>query len=334
MLRDQMKLKQLKMAVLPLYAALSPKDRGASAASFATELKAYAEQNGLEYNETREMTQFDLMNPSNNPIGNATDPVEGAKLTRSHTSVAEEAFAVEASGRGYRLPVFSPRRADTRSSRYSYWKTLEVPAKVPDLKDAIVRQKVLDAYKFEKARPLAEKRAKELADLMKKGDADIAAALAGQTINGTADSPATTIREPRRFSWLHLPQSLGQFGLQRPVESTIEGVGQPGFQFMKTVFDELGNGDTGVTVNSSRTSYFAVRVHDRDGSGAEGNGIATLESLQAQFSREQFSGFLPTPYEFIGAEIQQIVDNRWRADFSKRFGISFESDDARVADEE
>ena len=173
------------------------------------------------------------------------------------------------------------------------------------------------------------------ADLMKDGKADIAAALSGQTINGTTDSPAATIRETPKFSWLRLPQSLPQFGLQRPVESTIEGIGQPGFSFMKMVFDELGDGETGVTVNSSRTSYFAVRVHDRDGaSGAEGDGIVTLEALQTQFSREQFTGFLPTPYEFIGAEIQQIVDNRWREGFRKRYGIEFEKTAADGPDEE
>ncbi len=324
-----------KMMELSLsYMGMTPKEREMAGESFAVELKSYAEKNGLEYKETKEMTQFDLMNPTNDPIGNATDPVVGMNRTRMQTSVAEEVFVREASGRGYRLPTFAPRRADTRTSRYSYWKILEVPAKVPDLKDAVVRQKVLDAYKFEKARPLAEKRARELADLMKTGEADIAAALSGQTISGTPDSPATTLREPQRFSWLRLPQSLPQFGLQRPVESTIDGIGQPGFQFMKTVFDELESGDTGVTINSSRTIYYAVRVHDRDGSGAEGNGIATLESLQARFLREQFSGFLPTPYEFIGAEIQQIVDSRWRADFTKRHGIKFEDEAPGAADEE
>ena len=325
---------EMMMELSLRYMALAPKERDKAAGTYAGELKAYAEQHGLEYKETRELSRFELMTTLDEPIGNATDPVTGAKFNRTPISVAEEVFEMEPSGRGYRLPVFSPRRADTRGARYSYWKVLEVPAKVPDLKDAVVRKKVLDAYNFEKARPLAEKRARELADLMKEGKADIAAALSGQTINGTTDSPATTIRETPKFTWLRLPQSLPQFGLQRPVESTIEGIGQPGFSFMKTVFDELGNGDTGVTVNSSRTSYFAVRVHDRDGSEAEGEGIATLHALQTQFSREQFTGFLPTPYEFIGAEIQQIVDNRWRADFSKRYGIEFEKTAADGPDEE
>ena len=316
------------------YMSLDPKDRDKAAGTYARDLKAYAEQHGLEYTETKEMSRLELMTNLDEPIGNATDPVTGMNATRTPVSVAEEVFDFEPSGRGYRLPVFSPRRADTRGSRYSYWKILEVPAKVPDLKDDVVRKKVLDAYKVEKARPLAEKRAKELADMMKDGKADIAAALSGQTINGKTDSPAATIRETPKFTWLRLPQSLPQFGLQRPVESTIEGIGQPGFSFMKAVFDELGNGDTGVTINSSRTSYFAVRVHDRDGSAAEGEGIATLQDLQTQFSREQFTGFLPTPYEFIGAEIQQIVDNRWRADFSKRHGIEFERTAADGPDEE
>ena len=325
---------EMMMELSLKYMSIDPKERDKAAKTFAGELKTYAEQHGLEYKETKEMTRFELMTTLDEPIGSATDPVTGTNFTRTQTSVAEEVFDMEPSGRGYRLPVFSPRRADTRGARYSYWKILEVPAKVPDLKDAVVRQKVLDAYKFEKARPLAEKRAKELAALMKEGKADIAAALSGQTINGTTDSPAATIRETPKFTWLRLPQSLPQFGLQRPVESTIDGIGQPGFQFMRTVFDELGNGDTGVTVNSSRTSYFAVRVHDRDGSDAEGDGIATLQALEIQFSREQFSGFLPTPYEFIGAEIQQIVDNRWRADFSKRYGIEFEKNAADGPDEE
>jgi len=325
---------EMMMELSLKYMSLDPKDRDKAAGTYAGDLKAYAEQHGLEYKETKELTRFELMTTLDEPIGSATDPVTGANFNRTPISVAEEVFEMEASGRGYRLPVFSPRRADTRGARYSYWKILEAPAKVPDLKDAVVRQKVLDAYKFEKARPLAEKRAKELADLMKEGKADIAAALSGQTINGTTDSPATTIRETPKFTWLRLPQSLPQFGLQRPVESTIEGVGQPGFPFMKTVFDELGNGDTGVTVNSSRTSYFAVRVHDRDGSDAEGDGIATRQALETQFSREQFSGFLPTPYEFMGAEIQQIVDNRWRADFSKRHAIEFEKNAADGPDEE
>lgn len=325
---------EIMMELSLKYMSHDPKDRDKAAATYADELKAYAEQHGLEYKETKELTRFELMTTLDEPIGNATDPVVAANFNRTPVSVAEEVFETEPSGRGYRLPTFSPRRADTRSARYSYWKILEVPAKVPDFKDALVRQKVLDAFKFDKARPLAEKRAKELAELMKEGKADIAAALSGQTINGTADSPAVTIRETPKFTWLRLPQSLPQFGLQRPEESTIEGVGQPGFQFMKTVFDELGNGETGVTLNSSRNSYFVVRVHDRDGSDAEGEGVTTLEALQAQFLREQFSGFLPTPYEFIGAEIQQIVDNRWRTDFSKRHSIEFERDVADGPDEE
>ena len=325
---------EMMMELSLKHMSLDLKGRDKVAETYAVGLKAYAEQHGLEYKETKAMTRFEMMTTLDEPIGSATDPVTGANATRTPISVAEEVFDMEPSGRGYRLPVFSPRRADTRGARYSYWKILEVPAEVPDLKDAIVRQKVLDAYKLEKARPLAEKRARELADLMKEGKADIAAALSGQTINGTTDSPAATIRETPKFTWLRLPQSLPQFGLQRPVESTIDGIGQPGFQFMKTVFDELGNGGTGITFNSSRTSYFAVRVHDRDGSDVEGDGVATLQALEAQFSREQFSGFLPTPYEFIGAEIQQIVDNRWRADFSKRYGIEFERDAAGGTDEE
>ncbi len=327
---------EMMMELSLKYMALDPKERDKAAGKYAEELKAYAEQHGLEYKETKELSRFELMTTLDEPLSGATDPATGANAARTPISVVDEVFTMEDSGRRYRLSVYSPRRADTRGARYSYWKILEVPAKVPELKDAIVRKKVLDAYKFENARPLAKKRANALAELMKDGKADIAAALSGQTINGTTDSPAATIRETPKFSWLRLPHSLPQFGLQQPVQSTIEGISQPGYSFMKTVFDELGDGEAGVAVNASHTSYFAVRVHDRDGSVAEGDGIVTLHDLQTRFSREQFTGsdYFITAYEFIGAGIQQDMDYRWREGFRKRYGIEFEKTAANGADEE
>ena len=325
------------MMVLSLdHMALEPKKRGDFSSEFPRKLKEYAESHGLEYKETAEMSQLEMMTSLEERIGSATDPVAASGASRSQTSVAEEVFQRENSGRGYRLSTFSPRRADiARGARYSYWKIQEVPAKSPDLKDAVVRKKVLDAWKFEKARPLAEKRANELVALIKKGEADIAASLSGQTINGTNDSPAASIRETTKFSWLRLPQSLPQFGLQQPVESTIDGIGQPGYQFMKAVFDDMANGDVNVVGNSSRSVFYVVRVHDRDGvARCLLPATGWLPDLQKQFLREQFSNFLPTPYEFIGAEIQAIVDNRWRADFRRRFGIEFESNAALVNEEE
>lgn len=317
------------------YMSVELKARDQAASKFAALLKDYAEKHGLEYKETEEMSQLEMMTSIDERIGSATDPVSATGASRSRTSVAEEVFEMEGSGRGSRLSKFSPRRADIpRGARYTYWKTLEVPAKPPELKDALVHKKVLEAWKLEKARPLAEKRANELVALIQKGEADIAAALSGQTINGTNDSPAASIRETAKFSWLRLPQSLPQFGLQQPTESTIDGIGQPGFAFMKAIFDDMQDGDVKVVANASRSSFFVVRVHDRDGVTTEVEGVTSLADLQKQFLREQFSNFLPTPYEFIGAEIQAMVDNRWRAGFRQRFGIDFESNAALVPDEE
>ena len=317
------------------YMSVELKARDQAASKFAALLKNHAEKHGLEYKETEEMSQLEMMTSLDERIGSATDPVSATGASRSRTSVAEEVFEMEGSGRGYRLSKFSPRRADIpRGARYTYWKTLEVPAKPPELKDALVHKKVLEAWKLEKARPLAEKRANELVALIKQGEADIAGALSGQTINGTNDSIAASIRETAKFSWLRLPQSLPQFGLQQPTESTIDGIGQPGYLFMKTIFDDMQDGDVKVVANASKSSFFVVRVHDRDGVTTEVEGVTSLADLQKQFLREQFSNFLPTPYEFIGAEIQAMVDNRWRAGFRQRFGIDFESNAALVPDEE
>jgi len=103
---------------------------------------------------------------------------------------------------------------------------------------------------------------------------------------------------------------------------------------MKAIFDDMQDGDVKVVANASRSSFFVVRVHDRDGVTSDVEGVTLLADLQKQFLREQFSNFLPTPYEFIGAEIQAMVDNRWRAGFRQRFGIDFESNAALVPDDE
>ena len=306
---------------------LESPNRGTFAETFAESLQTYAADNHLEYKETKTMTQMEFVTSLDEQIGSATDPVVGTRASRPQTSVAEEIFEQDSSGRGYRLQVYTPRRADTlRGSRFVYWKILEVPAQIPNPKDEAVEKSVISAWKLDQARPLAEKRAKEFVEAIKTTEADIPAAISGKTINGTVDSLPAVVSVTPRFTWLRVAESLPQFGLQQPVESTIEGIGQPGYAFMKTIFDDLGNGETGVVFSQSPQTYYAVRVQDRDAAGSEAEGITTLGELQSKFVMEKFTGFLPTPYDFIGSEFQQIIDDNWRESFKKRYAIQFESD--------
>jgi hypothetical protein len=228
--------------------------------------------------------------------------------------------------------------------RYAYWKTAEIPAHEPELKsdpNDPLRQRVITEWKKDKARGLAETRAKELAAIAKASPTDLAAALSGQTINGTKESPPITVTETPRFSWLRVAQSVPSMGLGMPMESFIDGVFQPGPDFMKLIFDQLGEGEVGVGLNRPRDTFYVVRVHDRDAAGDDG-GVG-LEKLHQEFLRESFStangqnvwSGMPTPYDYLGAMgIQGPLEGRWRQNFNKKFGITFDQSAAQVESDE
>ena len=324
---------------LKYLSATDPAEQAKLAATFADECKRYAKKKGLEYHETKEMTRRELATSLDDRIGLATE-VKVGNVRRNPQSVTELAFETVSSGREtdmsqvkYRLSLYSPHRADSPEAKYAFWKIAEIPAKVPELANESTKQLVVDSWKYEKARGLAEQRAKDLADLVKKSPADIPAVLSGQTINGTKDSPAVTVRETPKFTWMRVSNSVPTMGLQIPSESPIDGIDQPGPDFLRLVFEQLGDGDVGVGLNRPRTVFYVVRVHDRDGTDASDGGVA-LQEMQQMFLRERFTSFFPTPYDFLATDTQQSVEVRWRQNFNKRFGITFEERESPESDRE
>ncbi len=327
------------MIDLSLKLPVNPKEREKATEDLADKCKKYAAEKGLEYVETKAMTYLDMRNSMDDRIGSATETVSAQSARRNVRSVADIVFESETTGRSYRVTTYSPQRADSPKMRYSYWPIEHIPAKVPDLKNEATRQLVVDAWKFEKARTLAEVRAKELAEVVKKLPTDIPAALSGQTINGTKDSPVVTVRESSKFSWLRTSQSVPSMGLPRPEESEIDSVEHAGSDFMKLIFEQLSEGDVGIGLNRPKTVFYVVRVHDRDGAGPDG-GVA-LQRLQEQFMKERATaeapkqGFsFPTAYDFLTAEIQNFLDGRWRQSFEKRFAIDWVKVDSKGDDTE
>lgn len=302
------------------------KERAKLIAGFADQCKAYAEKNHLEYHETKAMTRTELATSLDERIGDAMESVGSARDARR---VFELAFEMNQSGKP-RLVPYSPQRADGPVVRYAYWKIADIPAKVPDFDNKETRQLVLDSWKFEKARELAEKRAGELAELIRKSQGDVSAALEGQTINGTKDSPPVTVREIPAFTWLRTAQSVptmsNMFG-SPPIPSNLGGdLGDPGSDFFKLVFNQLSDGEVGVALNPQRTAFHVVKVHDRLGSGADG--VVEMQGLQQRFMTERFSAdMMPTPYDFLTYQQQQFFDYRWSQNFDKQFGITYNAVD-------
>lgn len=318
------------MMDLSLNLPTNAEERAEAIKPLAEKCKAYAAENGLEYHETKAMTFDELRNSMDDRIGSATESVSEQSARRALRTVAEIVFEPDQSARSYRVSLYSPQRADSPKMRYAYWTIEQIPAKVPDLKNDVTRNLVIEAWKFEKARVLAEARARELTELVKKSPTDIPAALSGQTINGTKESPAVTVRESSRFSWLRTSQTVPSMGLPRPEVSEIDNVEHPGAEFMKLIFEQLGEGDVGMGLNQPKTVFYVVRAHDRDGAGPDGG--VTLQRLQEQFLKERAvaevpkGGFsFPTASDFLSAQIQNILDGLWRQSFEKRFAITWEN---------
>jgi hypothetical protein len=114
---------------------------------------------------------------------------------------------------------------DSENNFYLFWKTSEEPAYVPPLDE--IRGEVVQAWKLNKARELAKKRAEEYAEQARTQKKSLAELFGSQ--------PDTKVIEPAPFSWLTLGSVPMQPGAE-PRLSEVDGVDQAGPAFMEAVF--------------------------------------------------------------------------------------------------
>lgn len=288
-------------------------------------LKKYAADHKLRYAETGLKTGQELQSSVSEPIGQAMEPSAGLQMRAA--SVAQQAFGNDT--------LFYPYRADSllRDQRYSYWKTADVPPRVPTLDE--VKPQVVEAWKYFQARPLAEKRAAELAEAVKSAKTPMVEALMKQTITGKEEATPVSVRETPRFSWMSLPRNLPfQFNpmfMPPPQLSLVDGVAQPGEDFMKAVFDQLGPGETGVALNAPRSIYYVVQVKQRDATPTDGADNLGLRAFQQQFLMEGREGFEQGPYAFLAQPELNGLINGWRKSFEERYAVEWLEPDPNTA---
>jgi hypothetical protein len=200
---------------------------------------------------------------------------------------------------------------------------------------------VRKAWLLDKARPNAEKRAKELADLAKSGkEISLTESLEGKTVTGKKgglelDEAVTT----GTFSWLRQAQvpPLGMQGQTSPPElSRIPSLGREGERvgpdFMETVFEKLKNGEVGVVSNAERTVYFVVKVVQRSPLNPEGD-----EEFRERFMAEDVvggGGFggQRSPYEYLAASQRQRLVFEWNKKLEAKYGVDWNDNyRARIA---
>ncbi len=297
--------------------AETPEARVTAGETITKKLKTFAEEHGLRYVETKPMSQSELMNAVDEPIAMSMQP--SANPFQPGASVPEQAFDDDL--------LFYPRPADAfvRDKRFAYWKIADFPSKVPEYQD--VKDQVVEAWKFEMARPLAEKRAKELANLVETAKKPMSEVLTGQTVNNLPDGPAVTVHPTSRFTWLNVPRNIPmQFQQQMPEPqiSVIDGVDRPDNEFMKTVFEDLAVGQTGVAANQIRSAYYVVQVKDRDGvpEKTDDDNLA-LKSLQQQFLMDGRTGFFNPAYMALARYPQSEIVMQWQSKLKDRYNLEF-----------
>ena len=189
-------------------------------------LKQYADTNGLSYAETPLATGRELLNRQEYPIGSATPP--GTQFQRA-PNVVQTLFGAGGT------PLFNAAPAEivTRDgtlNQFVYWVLADIPSHEPkDLEEIGIRDQVIKAWKRQKARPLAEERAKSLAENANgklSEDNTLSDVIETETITGSDDSAKLKVTESLPFSWLRSSSAPNPMSFQPPSASVtqIDGV--------------------------------------------------------------------------------------------------------------
>jgi hypothetical protein len=186
---------------------------------------------------------------------------------------------------------------------YVLWKTAYQAPKTPDFDDKGIRENVLKAWRQAQARPLAEKRADELAKLVRERKKPMRDVLAGRTVTDKPGGPPLLPeRTSESFTWLtRQPQfadsSAPPLGIHQQMfqiaPSRIQGVTKAGDTFRRYIFDTLKDGEVGVAPNADKSVYYVVRVLDRQGTSPEGRAYHIQQLIDSQPTAEQSTLYGP-----------------------------------------
>lgn len=196
------------------------------------------------------------------------------------------------------------KSTDADGNRYLVWLTDLSEEKTPSLED--IKGDVEAAWRFQQARALAIEHANELATEARDN----------QGGDGKSESLATTfsgddapeIITTGSFSWL-TTGNVPQFSSSTYRYSEIEGIEQPGRDFMQTAFS-LAAGEVGVATNQPESIAYVIRVSSED---------TPTELLQSRFFSANQNMYLQ-----IGQSDVQEVFITWRDNLIADAGVHWE----------
>jgi peptidyl-prolyl cis-trans isomerase D len=226
-LEAQREASETKQAPPPLPEPIDPKTK-------ASLLKQKADALALNYVMTPLMTREEADRLL--PIGSAH---EGTQRLSDTPSFAEHFF-------DERSNQYEPTEfIDAGGTRYLAWKFAQQAEYIPTLDD--IRPQVADAWKRDKARGLAEKEAKQLAEAAKKSG-DLKAAAGDRLVLTTADITKL------------VPPLDPRIGTVR--DSEIAEIPNAG-KALRDAFFSLQPGEIKVEANAPKTTYYVLALNRR-----------------------------------------------------------------------
>jgi len=178
----------------------------------------------------------------------------------------------------------------------------------------------LDEPKFELRHPGSAKVLFEWLELQAakpKAAADFKEELAtvkkALSVTGKPDGKQLAFQYTTSFSWLS--QGNLQMGGRQVTLSTPENIEKPDENFMKYVFDNLKNGETGVVSNGDRSDYYLVTVENRTPVNE-----AAAKLFHDRFMRDG-EGYLSyiSPYMAILLNDQFEQNSKWVIELEKHY---------------
>ncbi|MDC0273877.1 hypothetical protein OAK91_04000 [Planctomycetaceae bacterium] len=287
-------------------------------------LAKLAEEKGLHYEVTTEISQQDLALSNEYSIGTATLGMDPS--TQQQQSVAGYVFNLTPDD------IYNPKEARSLDPDkiYVYWKTRDEPSRVPAFDDEGIEAQVLEAWKQMKAKPLAEKRAKELANQLGKAESTWSEQLLEETITGEKEGVLMNPPLIEDFSWMRTSSAPGPMGFpsQIPEMTTLSTIDTAGEKFMEAVFTQIEVGEVGVVVNDDESAYYVVEVRERRPANPAELSVQREQFLRTDMFTSQI-GFengqikFPSPYIYLVGGERQELNRLWLESLFKRYEVKF-----------
>lgn len=307
--------------------------RTSAIAEITARVKEIADRHKLKYEETALLSELDLRAKTAGHIGVALETSLDRNNAQQPVPVHQAAFLID---------PFRARLAEDRlvNRDFIYWVLDSKPARPPELTEGAVKDLVIEAWKREKARELAQQRASELVKAAKEGNKSLADLIKDQTITGKPDSPALTLRDTNAFSWMTVESSNPQMDFfkmfMRPALSNVTGVTGAGNEFMKTVFEDLAVGQVGAAPNQDRSIIYLVEVTKR--AGLPDTTLRSLDELHAEYLKTAFipENLMinsPTTYQYLAEPQSMALQQRWFDEYREKYNIKFTDGEVEFIEE-